>query len=165
MLHVKIIDDKPLDQIIRCYGITQNPDTKNYMMVMKSANKGNLRSYMKNRKNPKSYINYNVEFKLRDKIFILKQIIAGLKRIHVKGFIHRDLHIGNIVCSTSIISITDMGLCKPVNYKELENMENKVYGALPYIAPEILRGGHYTQASDIYSFGIIMYELISGSWY
>jgi serine/threonine protein kinase len=39
--------------------------------------------------------------------------------------------------------------------------ENEVYGVLPYIAPEVLRGGHYTQSSDIYSFGIIMYEIFS----
>ncbi|POG82136.1 kinase-like domain-containing protein, partial [Rhizophagus irregularis DAOM 181602=DAOM 197198] len=53
-----------------------------------------------------------------------------------------------------------MGLCKPADYKE--NTKNKVYGVLPYIAPEVLRGQNYTKASDIYSFGIIMYELISG---
>jgi serine/threonine protein kinase len=55
-----------------------------------------------------------------------------------------------------------MGLCKPANYKVLENSKNNVYGILPYIAPEILRGQKYTKASDIYSFGIIMYEVISG---
>ena len=37
-----------------------------------------------------------------------------------------------------------------------------MYGVLPYIAPEILRGQSYTKAADIYSFGIIMYEVISG---
>uniref|UniRef100_U9T742 Protein kinase domain-containing protein n=1 Tax=Rhizophagus irregularis (strain DAOM 181602 / DAOM 197198 / MUCL 43194) TaxID=747089 RepID=U9T742_RHIID len=55
-----------------------------------------------------------------------------------------------------------MGLCKPANYNELENAKNNIYGVLPYIAPEILRGQNYTKAADIYSFGIIMYEVISG---
>ena len=98
---------------------------------------------------------------LRYKLDNLGQIVSGLKRIHLKGLIHRDLHIGNIVYHNNNICITDMGLCKPVNYKELENTETSVYGVLPYIAPEVLRGKPYTQASDIYSFGIIMYELIS----
>uniref|UniRef100_U9TVH6 Protein kinase domain-containing protein n=1 Tax=Rhizophagus irregularis (strain DAOM 181602 / DAOM 197198 / MUCL 43194) TaxID=747089 RepID=U9TVH6_RHIID len=55
-----------------------------------------------------------------------------------------------------------MGLCKPANYNALENVKNNIYGVLPYIAPEILRGKNYTKAADIYSFGIIMYEVISG---
>ncbi|GES85591.1 kinase-like domain-containing protein [Rhizophagus clarus] len=53
-----------------------------------------------------------------------------------------------------------MGLCKPANYKK---KSTKTYGIIPYIAPEILRGQDYTKAADIYSFGIIMYELISCS--
>ena len=57
-----------------------------------------------------------------------------------------------------------MGLCKPADYNKSVNINNnnKIYGVLPYIAPEILRGQNYTKASDIYSFGIIMYEVISG---
>src|SRR5256885_13038784 len=56
-----------------------------------------------------------------------------------------------------------MELCRPADYNKLENTNNnKIYGVLPYIAPEILRGQNYTKAADIYSFGIIMYEVISG---
>ncbi|EXX73314.1 Pkh1p [Rhizophagus irregularis DAOM 197198w] len=55
-----------------------------------------------------------------------------------------------------------MGLCKPANCDELENAKNSIYGVLSYIAPEVLRGKNYTKASDIYSFGIIIYEMISG---
>ncbi|CAB5377460.1 unnamed protein product [Rhizophagus irregularis] len=51
-----------------------------------------------------------------------------------------------------------MGLCKPANYNGENNM---MYGVLPYLAPEILRGQNYTQASDIYSLGIIIYVVIS----
>ncbi|EXX69157.1 Ypk2p [Rhizophagus irregularis DAOM 197198w] len=55
-----------------------------------------------------------------------------------------------------------MGLCKPADYNASENTKNSIYGVLPYIAPEVLRGQNYTKAADIYSFGIIMYEVISG---
>jgi serine/threonine protein kinase len=57
-----------------------------------------------------------------------------------------------------------MGLCKPVDYSYNSSKDTKsnIYGVLPYIAPEILQGGVYTKAADIYSFGIIMYEVISG---
>ena len=75
----------------------------------------------------------------------LMYIADGLYFIHKKELIHRDLHIGNIL-SLSITCITDMGLCKPADYNKLENTnKNNVYGVLPYIAPEILRGQNYTK--------------------
>ncbi|GET60153.1 kinase-like domain-containing protein [Rhizophagus irregularis DAOM 181602=DAOM 197198] len=52
-------------------------------------------------------------------------------------------------------NISDLGFCRPVN----ESDKSKVYGVTPYIAPEVLRHQPYTQASDIYSFGVIAYEL------
>ncbi|GES99659.1 kinase-like domain-containing protein [Rhizophagus clarus] len=55
-----------------------------------------------------------------------------------------------------------MGLCRPADHNASENTKNNIYGVLPYIAPEILRGQSYTKAADIYSFGIVMYEVISG---
>ena len=78
-----------------------------------------------------------------------------------KELIHRDLHIGNILFKDNTC-ITDMGLCRPADYILSENAKKSVYGVLPYVAPEILRGQNYTKASDIYSFGMIMYEVISG---
>jgi len=47
-----------------------------------------------------------------------------------------------------------MGLSKPVNVKD----KKKVFGVLPYVAPEVLQGQPYTQMADIYSFGIVAYE-------
>ncbi|PKB93562.1 kinase-like protein, partial [Rhizophagus irregularis] len=64
--------------------------------------------------------------------------------------------------SSDYAMITDFGLCRPANYNKSENTKNNVYGVLPYIAPEILMGNDYSKAADIYSFGIIMYEVISG---
>ncbi|RIA87721.1 kinase-like domain-containing protein [Glomus cerebriforme] len=55
-----------------------------------------------------------------------------------------------------------MELHKPADYNTSENTKNNIYGVLPYVAPEILRGQNYTKAADIYSFGIIMYEVFSG---
>ncbi|GBB87071.1 hypothetical protein RclHR1_13530004 [Rhizophagus clarus] len=171
-LHVKVIEDKISNNIIRCYGITQDPVTKDYMMVMNYAKLGGLRNVLsergkrlhKSKKRMYRMQNFNLElyfWKWRYKIRILEGIAAGLHKIHRKGFIHRDLHIGNIVCFRETTCITDMGLCKPANYNELENAGNSIFGVLSYLAPEILRGQHYTQASDIYSFGIIIYETIS----
>ncbi|CAI2197397.1 2749_t:CDS:1, partial [Funneliformis geosporum] len=55
----------------------------------------------------------------------------------------------------------DLGLYKPVEYFQSSHKKNKIYGVLPFVTPEVLRGQSYILASDIYSFSIIMWELIS----
>jgi serine/threonine protein kinase len=151
MLHNKGKEDNNF--IIGFYGITQNPETKNYMMVLDYAEGGSLRNYLDKR---------HSELNWYEKISCLQNAIFGLEFIHEKELIHRDLHIGNILKLKYKTAITDMGLCKPANYNASENAKNGIFGVLPYIAPEIIKGKNYTKAADIYSFGIIMYEVISG---
>ena len=139
--------------ITQLYGITQDPETKNYIMVLDYAENGSLRNYLDKEYDKLSWDN---------KFYYLWRIALGLSNIHEKELIHRDLHIGNIL-SFPYACVTDIGLCRPADYNKLENTnKNKIYGVLPYIAPEILRGQNYTKAADVYSFGIIMYEVFSG---
>ncbi|GET02564.1 kinase-like domain-containing protein [Rhizophagus clarus] len=147
ILHHKVDIDH---RIIRFYGITQDPETENYIMVLEYADNGSLRRYLDT--------DYN-KLNWESKIICLYDIITGLKFVHEKNLIHRDLHHGNILKSKNKTAITDMGLCKPAD--DIAQKNNR-YGILPYIAPEILLEQAYTKASDIYSFGIIMYEIISG---
>ncbi|RHZ83888.1 hypothetical protein Glove_87g276 [Diversispora epigaea] len=133
---------------IAIYGITKNPENE-YMMVIQYAKHGSLRKML------------NSGFKRltwKNKIKSLFYIALGLARIHETGLMHKDIHSGNIVNKTKTSSyITDFGLCKPVT----ENDPEKIYGVIPYMAPETLNRGEYTQASDIYSFGMIMYEIFT----
>ncbi|RHZ81875.1 hypothetical protein Glove_117g410 [Diversispora epigaea] len=74
------------------------------------------------------------------------------------GLMHKDFHSGNIVNQGLYFGyITDFGLCKPVT----ENDPEKIYGIIPYMAPETLSRGEYTQASDMYSFGMVMLEVLT----
>ena len=144
-----------VSNMVPCYGISKESKTGNYIMVMKFMQESNLKEFIKK--------NYQ-ELKLyddshgKDKLKFLKQIIQGLKDIHRKGLVHRDFHSGNIIVDYDKCHITDLGLCQPVN----EINKDQVYGVMPYVAPEVLRGQTYTMASDIYSFGIIMYEILTG---
>ncbi len=100
------------------------------------------------------------------KLIKLNYIISGLDVIHQRKFIHCDLHHGNILIlsfsySNYILSICDLGLCKPIEYFQTHTQDD-IYGILPFVAPEVLRGKPYTPASDIYSFSMIMWEFISG---
>jgi len=99
----------------------------------------------------------------RDMIDMLWGIAGGLERIHADGKVHKNLHGGNLLIEDEKIStdarISDVGLYGPCH--NLEN-SNQIYGVLPFIAPEVLCGKPYTKAADIYSLGIIMWELTSG---
>src|ERR1051325_4302758 len=138
--------------IIRCYGITKDPETNEFMMVMQYAQYGSLRQHLNKSFNLLSW---------RDKLYNLEFISYGLEKIHEKGLIHHDFHCGNILLTGISSQITDLGLCKPANATH-QSGDKKIYGVLPYVAPEVLRGKKYTQASDIYGFGIIAYEICTG---
>ncbi|PKY54731.1 kinase-like protein [Rhizophagus irregularis] len=97
-----------------------------------------------------------------EKLIILQNIAGGLDYIHKHGLIHRDFHCGNILKEENWTLITDLGLCRPANVKPSQNECKELYGVLPYVAPEVLRGKEYTQESDIYGFGIIAYEVCTG---
>ncbi|CAB5367057.1 unnamed protein product [Rhizophagus irregularis] len=136
--------------ILNIHGISQNPDTKDYIMVLKYVKVGSFNDW----------INVNFEcFNWQNKLFTLLNIINGLKEIHQNQRVHGDFHAGNILFSnSSIVYISDMGLCKDVSNVDKTN----IYGVIPYMAPEVLRGKPYTQAADIYSFGMIMYFVATG---
>ncbi|CAG8552036.1 10977_t:CDS:10 [Racocetra fulgida] len=126
------------NNVVSCYGISQDPETKNYIMVMSYKEEGNLRQYLQ-----KNYSKLSFD----DKINFLSDITAGLDKIHEQGLIHKDFHAGNILCDHDFWHISDLGLCRPVN----EEDEEKIYGVPLYVAPEVIREKKYTQAADIFS--------------
>ncbi|RGB29683.1 kinase-like domain-containing protein [Rhizophagus diaphanus] len=147
------------DCILNIYGISQNPDTKDYIIIFPYANGGKLDDYISN---------YVVNWTWSERLKTLNKIIKGLRKIHENEMVHRDFHTGNILSSitgyvydiknpTSNICISDMGLCG-----EVSNIDEKnIYGVMPFVAPEVLERNPYTQAADIYSFGMIMYFIMT----
>ncbi|GBC01636.1 hypothetical protein RclHR1_04270014 [Rhizophagus clarus] len=136
--------------VVHCYGVTQDPNTKEYMMVLNYCENGDLRNYLNKSEN---YIDFG------SKIFLLLGIARGLINIHNAGFVHKNFHSGNILFRKTAY-ISNLGMCQPANIMQSVN-EERIYGVLPFIAPEVLRGHQYTKAADIYSFGIIMNEFLS----
>jgi serine/threonine protein kinase len=96
-----------------------------------------------------------------DRLKKLFYIISGLEEIHNANIIHKDYHSGNIFI-TNVAITGDLGISKSAIESSDDNDNNEIYGIIPYVAPEIFRGQKYTKASDIYSFGMIMWELMTG---
>ncbi|POG63021.1 kinase-like domain-containing protein, partial [Rhizophagus irregularis DAOM 181602=DAOM 197198] len=92
------------------------------------------------------------------KINIAFEIVRALNFIHFENLIHRDLHSGNILYSrrSSNWYISDLGFCGPA-----DKSSKSVYGNLPYLAPKVISGKQTTEASDIYSVAILMWEITS----
>jgi serine/threonine protein kinase len=141
--------DKTFRFLVKCYGLTKDPTTQDYILVL-NYYQSDLRHFLKD--------NYH-SITLLQKYNIIYEIIVSLDKIHKQDIVHRDLHSGNILCDLRNISwyISDLGLSGPV-----DKPSNSIYGNLPYIAPEVICGEIYTTKSDIYSMGILMWEVITG---
>src|SRR5438128_74146 len=135
--------------IVPCFGIIKFPYNGSYAMVLRCHTEGNLRNYLQNN---------NSKLTLKDRITILRYLCNSLYRIHEKDLIHCDLHSGNMLIQAGDCYITDLGLCGPVD----DESSGKIYGIIPYIAPEILQGGKNTKQSDVYSIGMLMWEIFAG---
>ncbi|POG76693.1 kinase-like domain-containing protein, partial [Rhizophagus irregularis DAOM 181602=DAOM 197198] len=125
------------------------------IIVLQYAEGGNFNDWIN-----KCYKHFDWNNKLRT----LYNIIIGLNEIHQKQMVHRDFHTGNILFEYGYVNryndtyISDMGLCGEIGSVD----KSKIYGVMPYVAPEVLRGKSYTKAADIYSFGMIMYFVATG---
>src|SRR5438270_6014784 len=128
----------------------QDPETKEYMIVMQYANNGSLLSYLDQNINKLTW---------KDKLFHLRNIALYLYTIHDTGLVHCDIHGGNIVFDGSAPLICDLGLSQSVNLRE---SNSTIRGVLPFIALEVFHTSKFTQKSDVYSLGIIMYLIATG---
>ncbi|MFH1999113.1 MAG: tetratricopeptide repeat protein [Planctomycetota bacterium] len=90
------------------------------------------------------------------------EVVSGLKVAHSLGIIHRDLKLSNIMLDESgRVKIIDFGLAA-TGWLTPEEEQGVVIGTIPYMSPEQTRGEQLDHRSDIFSFGICLYELLSG---
>lgn len=110
----------------------------------------------------KTYINKHFPIAFQQIIAIMEQILSAVQQAHQHGIIHRDLKPQNVLIDErQQVKITDFGIAVAVSQNSL-TQTNTVMGSVHYLSPEQARGSMATKQSDIYSLGIILYELLTG---
>lgn len=96
-------------------------------------------------------------------ITLSKQIASALSFAHKNHIIHRDVKPHNIMITPNgTAKITDFGIAKAVNAATIVDNTDGIVGSVHYFSPEQARGGYVDEKSDLYSLGIVMYEMLTG---
>ena len=136
--------------IVSIYDVSVRDDVK--YIVMEYIEGITLRNYMSKRG----------QLTLREIISYTEQILLALSHAHSKGIVHRDIKPQNIMLlKNGIIKVTDFGIAKLPN-AETVTMTDKAIGTVYYISPEQASGQPIDRRSDLYSLGVMMYEMATG---
>lgn len=108
----------------------------------------------------KTYIEKKGQLSFKESTSIAIQVARGIEAAHNKGIIHRDIKPQNIMISTEgKVKVTDFGIAKAATSNTISS---DVMGSVHYVSPEQARNGFVDLRSDLYSLGIVMYEMVTG---
>lgn len=110
----------------------------------------------------KQYIQQNSPLRVEEALEIMKQLTSAISHAHQNHIVHRDIKPQNILVDRfGNVKITDFGIAMALSATSI-TQTNSVLGSVHYLSPEQARGGMANKKSDIYSLGIVMFELLTG---
>ena len=110
----------------------------------------------------KEYIEQEGTIRWQEAVHFTTQILMALECAHEKGIIHRDIKPQNIMLlQDGSIKVADFGIARFLQ-SETQTMTDKAIGSVHYIAPEQASGDYITDKADIYSVGVMLYEMLTG---
>ena len=138
------------ENIVEVYDVGE--DNGQYYIVMEYIDGKHLKTLLKKRG----------KLTIPEAVDIMRQIASGLSVAHDQYLIHRDIKPQNImILENGLVKITDFGIAMAMNSTQL-TQTNSVMGSVHYLPPEQASGKGASLQSDIYSMGILMYELLTG---
>ena len=130
------------------------PEAGNLYMVMECVRGDTLDNLLATR---------NAALSVKESLAIIAQAADGLAYAHSMGVIHRDIKPANLMITEGgMLKIMDFGIARVRGSQRLTR-DGSIVGTLAYMAPEQLRGQEGDERSDLYSLGIVLYEMLSGS--
>ncbi len=110
----------------------------------------------------KQYIEKQQNLRWKDAVYLTIQVLRALQHAHDKGIVHRDVKPQNIMLlADGTIKVTDFGIARFAR-SEHKTMTDKAIGSVHYISPEQARGEATDEKADIYSVGVMLYEMLTG---
>ncbi|MDR1354568.1 MAG: Stk1 family PASTA domain-containing Ser/Thr kinase [Oscillospiraceae bacterium] len=111
----------------------------------------------------KEYIKKKKVLTWQEAIFFVMQVLRALQHAHDKGIVHRDIKPQNIMLLKSgTVKVMDFGIARFARNDTCTITEQAI-GSVHYVSPEQARGGHIDEKTDIYSVGVILFEMVTGS--
>ena len=112
----------------------------------------------------RSLLDYKGHLTIKEGTEIMLQLTDAVQHAHLKGVIHCDIKTNNFfLAPDGTVKLADFGLARFIGSKDKKRKENdEIAGSVHYLAPEILQGYPPTAQSDIYSLGVVYFELLSG---
>jgi len=96
-----------------------------------------------------------------ESVIFFKHVINGFQKLHENKVIHRDIKPSNILLHNGVAKIADFGFARIIE-TEFDQMALSRVGSPIYMAPQILEGSHFSSKCDIWSIGVMFYELLYG---
>lgn len=125
-------------------------------LVLDFANAGDLRQEIKNRAKT------NRPFREHEAGLLFLQVLMAIHHVHGKNMIHRDIKSANIfLCCNGLVKLGDFGFSKHYSGSVSENVGKTFCGTPYYVAPEIWRRNPYSKKADMFSLGVLLYELLA----
>ena len=138
------------ENIVKVYDVSFG--TKIQYIVMEYINGITMKEFISQQK----CINWS------DAVYFTKQILSALHHAHSKGVIHRDIKPQNIMLlKDGTIKVTDFGIAR-FSRNDTQTMTDRAIGSVHYISPEQARGTVIDEKADIYSVGVVLYEMLTG---
>lgn len=138
--------------IVAVYDVSKGDDLD--YIVMELIDGITLKQYMQKK---------NGNLNWREALYFTNQIVQALGHAHGRGIIHRDIKPQNImVLRDGSVKVADFGIARVMSASQSSTLTQEALGSVHYISPEQARGSHIDARSDLYSAGVVLYEMLTG---